>query len=219
MKKILVVANDVKTSKALEGQLLINGMAVETAFSLREAFSVMVEIAFDLLIVDVSSIDARNEDFEGVDPPILFICEIPKDGYFLKGLTLGTNDYIIRPMRPNELMLKIHALLETPPKERFISCGDLKIDVVKQLVTVRNRIVSLGKKETTILVLLARKSGQIVSHERILRMLGEGSASSGQLFNLHLNELRKRLREAAGEAMRISAFYGGGYRLEFDQAT
>jgi DNA-binding response OmpR family regulator len=210
MNKIMVIANDKEIATSLDKFLTENGYSVHVTSGIMDAKRMLLEIQFNLFILDIT----EPHYYElGTDVPILFLCDIPVEGNFMQNLALKSNDYIIKPFRADELKRKINTLLKNPPKERYVVCGDLKIDVVKQLVTVKNKMLSLGKKERELLILLARKTGQIVTQDKILSTLGDDDK-----INTYINELRKKLRETAGEALRISSYYGGGYRLEFNFA-
>ena len=124
------------------------------------------------------------------------------------------SEFIIKPFKAEEFKKKINYLLGLQFQDKVLVLGDLKIDLLKQIVTIKEKIIALGKKERDILVMLARKTGQVVSHEKLLMVIGESSKNQAQLLNDHINEIRRKFKETSTNHLKISSFYGGGYRLD-----
>lgn len=211
MVKILIIAEDMNVGKALETFLVGNGFTTVITPSIKEAKRQMSEINFNMILADTPK---ERMDFGFI--PVLYLCSLPREGTFFTVFKEKTQDYLIKPFKREEFKEKVNNLLNISTQERFLRCGDLKIDVHKQLVLVKNKAIALGKKEMDILILLARKAGKVVAHEKILSTLEKGGMVSSEVFNHHMNELRKTLKEASGEALRINFYYGGGCKLEFE---
>ena len=83
------------------------------------------------------------------------------------------------------------------------------------MVTILDQIVTLGRKELEILILLARRAGDIVTRENILTALYENADMYDRTVDSHMSHLRKKLKEVAGSTLQINSVYGLGYRLEW----
>jgi DNA-binding response OmpR family regulator len=102
----------------------------------------------------------------------------------------------------------------TPPSGQ-ISFGALTIDPVKRLVTIAGEIVNMGKKEMDILMILAKRAGDIVTRDAILTALYDGADMYDRTVDSHMSHLRRKIRENAGDRLKITSVYGLGYRLEW----
>jgi len=105
------------------------------------------------------------------------------------------------------------------PASATIVFGDLTIDPVKRVVTIMDQMVTLGRKEMEILIILAKKAGDIVTRESILSTLYESSDLYDRTVDSHMSHLRRKLRDAAGKSLQINSVYGLGYRLEWAKVT
>lgn len=220
MTKILTISKNPHVMHAMNSFLAQQGFIPEAASELKEVTDLCGQVFFKLVLVDLPSFSGQDQELSRSlqllhsTTPVLFLCDIPVEGTFLKGMSLNRNDYIIKPFRVNEFRTKINQLLDLSPKERILRCGPLRIDLVKQLVTVKDKMVKLSQKEKAILIQLAQKAGDIVSQEKLIRSLEAEGKVCFETFNHHLQALRTQLKEVAGENLRISTLYGKGYRLE-----
>jgi DNA-binding response OmpR family regulator len=73
----------------------------------------------------------------------------------------------------------------------------------------------MGRKEMDILMILARRAGDIVTRDTILTALYDGADMYDRTVDSHMSHLRRKLRDAAGENLKINSVYGLGYRLEW----
>jgi DNA-binding response OmpR family regulator len=134
----------------------------------------------------------------------------------LKDLSPDNYDYLLKPFKFRELKIKINSLMQMNKEtEVLVSYGELKIDVRQQLVFVKDKIVQLGRMEMKILMLLAKKTGQVVSPKKIKKLLD----AEGNLYNMttfyYVSKLRQKMKQLAGEALEISLIKNQGYLLEF----
>jgi DNA-binding response OmpR family regulator len=97
--------------------------------------------------------------------------------------------------------------------KNILEVGPLKMDVEKRAVTVKNQSISLGKREFDILLILVKKSGDIVTSDFILSSLDEKSDLYDRTIDSHMSHLRRKLREAADGDLQIASVYGVGYRM------
>jgi len=97
--------------------------------------------------------------------------------------------------------------------ESLMDLGHLTIDAAKSIVTIKDKMVNLGKMEVAILVSLAKKTGKIVSKEKMrMDLEAQGHFFNTTIFH-HIKNLKRKLREVSGETLQIKSITGEGYQL------
>ncbi len=222
MTKVLIVEDDPQISKSLKINLKLSGYETETASTVADAWKLIQTEHFDLMCMDIGLPDGSGLDLcqrvreSGDETPILFISARTDEATVVKGITGGGDDYLRKPFGVEELKVRMNKMIKrfsTP--STVITFGRLMIDPVKRIVTLMDQIVNLGRKEMEILILLAKRSGDIVTRENILSALYEGSDLYDRTVDSHMSHLRRKLREIAGDSIQINSVYGLGYRLEW----
>lgn len=220
MSKILLVEDDPQISKSLKINLSLNGFHVSLASSVHEALNQLSENSFHLILMDIGLPDGNGLDLcktvreTDQDTPILFLSARTDEATVVRGITLGADDYIRKPFGTEELKTRMNKILKRLPSSRFISFGDLKIEMDKRMVTIKDKVLSLGRKELEILMVLAKRAGDVVTREAILNSVQENEIFD-RTIDSHMSHLRKKIRDVAGDALQINSIYGVGYRLEW----
>lgn len=210
MVKILIASNDLILERMLSVTLTINGFSTVTTKNLREALSIIENGKINMLLID-QEVDKENlraflDTMRGqnIEVPVLLIGE-QYEGW----------DNVTCPVEFPELKYKMNKLFKKRKSlsEKFIMYGDLKIDVARRLVTIKDSIVNLGLMEMAILISLARKTGKVVGRETLRRDL----AAQGLFFNnalyQHIWALKTKLNSVAGETFKIKSVIGEGFKL------
>jgi DNA-binding response OmpR family regulator len=138
------------------------------------------------------------------------------DEFILKDLSPDHYDYLMKPLKFRELKVKINTLMKHEADvNEFISFGEFQIDVKQQLLMVRDRILQLGKMEMRILLLLVRKTGGVVSPQKLKKLM----ESEGNFYNMttfyYVSRLRNKMKQFAGEVVDIVLIKDQGYQLQF----
>lgn len=225
MTKALIISADYSLRKVLGASLEHSGFIVQSADHSKDAWKHLSEIAFDLLILDFQlSTDSSLEFYksirhQGLNIPVLMIGEGDFDEFMLKDLSPFHYAYILKPLKPSELKLKINRLLsQDNRRQRPFKIGELKIDVARGLIYLKDKIYYLGKMETILLMMLARKKGAIVKLNKI-RKLFEMQEGFSQLSTIYyVNNLRNKLSLVGGDAFQISLIKNQGYRFDMKVA-
>ena len=223
MTKILIVEDDPQISKSLAMNLKFSGYETTAASNVQEARNLLKDNYYDLMCLDIGLPDGNGLDLcqairdEGNDIPILFISARTDEATVVKGILNGADDYLRKPFGMEELKVRMNKILKrfTLPTS-IITYEKLTIDPTKRIVTLMDKIVSLGRKELEILVLLTRRAGDIVTRESILATLYENSDMYDRTVDSHMSHLRRKLRDVAGPELQINSVYGLGYRLEWN---
>lgn len=222
MAKILIVEDDPQIAKVLKLNLKLSGHETESVTTISDAWETLRKDHFDLMCLDIGLPDGSGIELcekvrsNGDEIPILFMSARTDEATVVKGITTGGDDYIRKPFGMEELKARMNKVMKrfTPPTGA-VSVGALTIDPVKRLVTIAGEIVSMGRKEMDILMILARRAGDIVTRDTILSALYDGADMYDRTVDSHMSHLRRKIRDVAGETLKITSVYGLGYRLEW----
>jgi DNA-binding response OmpR family regulator len=202
--------------------LRLSGYDIDNAMSFNEAWDKISTTNFDLLLMDIGLPDGCGLDLckkireSGNEVPIVFLSALTDEATVVKGIKSGADDYLRKPFGLEELKARINKFVQRiAPHMQTIQCGSLIIDPAKRAVTLMGEAITLGRKELDILVLLARRAGDIVTRENILSTIYGNADLYDRTVDSHMSHLRKKIRDIAGPALQISSVYGLGYKLEW----
>jgi two-component system copper resistance phosphate regulon response regulator CusR len=172
--KILVVEDEVKTSKFLKKGLNEAGFVVDVAGDGLEGLHSAKEVDFDLVILDVMlpTLDGWQvlTQLREWNRRSLVLLLTARDSIRerVHGLELGADDYMVKPFAFSELLARVRTLLRRGPAriQENIRMADLEIDILRQRVTRAGQRLDLTSKEFLLLTLLARRAGEILSRTR-----------------------------------------------------
>ncbi len=225
MPRILIVEDDLQISRSLTINLKFSGYETKSAGRVADAWALLRDEHFDLMCLDIGLPDGSGLDLcqkvreSGQEIPILFLSARTDEATVVKGINCGADDYLRKPFGVEELKVRMNKILKKfSLPSTTITFGDLTIDPNKRMVTIMDKIVTLGRKELEILLLLARRAGDIVTRENILTALYENADMYDRTVDSHMSHLRKKLKEVAGSTLQINSVYGLGYRLEWKKA-
>lgn len=198
MNKVLITARDKHVCEVLRKELALEGIWADIARTEVEVRKLLADTQYELIIRDSSYRETISNDDT---TPVLVLFDVASNLNLLDNFHWDRNHFLVKPFKRIEFKDKVQELLHHG-REQLVVYKDLRIDVRKQMVTVKDKMIKLGRKEKDILVLLVKKAGQIVHHhdESMLE---------------HLQELKRKLKASVGEAVRITSFYGGGHMLEY----
>jgi DNA-binding response OmpR family regulator len=206
MTKILIITKEIQLARTLNYSLTFNGFIVECAPTPIVALQYLKEIKFSLVLIDfnfkASNGNSFYQELQDMDLgiPVIAMGECYEELSIIEKMYHGVDDYILKPFALSELKMIVNKQLErTRFRTKPIVVGELKIDVARSLVTVKDTIVSLGKKELEVLIILAHKAGKIVTTDTLMT-------------RERMRNLKKKLQTAAGETLQIKSV-GLGYKL------
>lgn len=214
---ILLVEDNPLTAKGLTYLLEHEGYQVAVAPNLASARSLDWE-ALRLVLLDVSLPDGEGfqlaQEIHTRAPhlPIIFLTARDDEADVIKGLELGAKDYITKPFRNRELLLKIRNHLQSSvPTTRKLAFGIFSYDSSNGNLSVNSEAVVLTALERRLFLCLLEAQGNIVSRERLLDEIWE---ASGKVVNDNtLSVYLKRIREKIGQPDAIQTVKNLGYRL------
>ena len=200
--------------------------AVDTAVSCKEAEKKLTENQYALVILDVMLPDGngfsffqeqiREKDYSGI--PVIFLSARDENEAKLKGLGLGADDYITKPFLPQELMLRVKAVLM-----RTYRLEEIQQDLQLQNVMIRfddstiirdGKVQTMTAKEYMLLRKLAENKGKIVSIDSLCDTLWpDGSYGLESSLMVHIRHIREKMEDDPSRPEHLITVRGLGYKL------
>ena len=157
-------------------------------------------------------------------PAIILLTARGEEADRVAGLSLGADDYVVKPFSPAELVARVDAVLRRAapvtaagPALRF---GTLEIDLAAHRVTLAGQDVALTQREFDLLAFLAQHPGRAFSREELMAKVWRYSFyTDTATVTVHIRRLRSKLAAAPGAAERIETVWGVGYRLAPEAAS
>jgi DNA-binding response OmpR family regulator len=221
---ILIVEDEPEFAALLERWITQSGYAALTARTGQEALRSFYDRHPDLVVLDVSlpgldgwHVIERLREFSRV--PIIMATARGAETDKIRGLKLGADDYITKPLSFPELMARIEAALRraaTAPSERprRLQHRDLVADLDEHHAYLRNVELHLTPTEFRLLAYLLEHAGQLVTHRQVLGSVwGGGYDADVHLLRMTIRNLRHKLESVAPHESYIATEYGLGYRL------
>jgi DNA-binding response OmpR family regulator len=181
---------------------------------------------FDLIILDWMLPDTSGPDLltwvrENTDwnIPVLFTTSRDSEQDIVFALTHGADDYMIKPVKPQETIARINALLRrSAPADSgndVIEAPPYLFDARSRSLSVNNQPVELTQKEYDLAVFLFRHAGRLLSRSYLMENIwGMNSGLQTRTVDTHISRIRKKLGLGPEVGWRLSSVYQHGYRLE-----
>ncbi len=219
--KILVVDDDPNILQLVAIHLSQAGYSVTKASNGFEALAFVDEELPDLAIVDVMmpkmdgyTLTKKLRDLAEI--PVLLLTAKGELEDKEKGFLAGSDDYVVKPFEPKELLFRVNAILRRYDKavDVFITAGPMKINRQSYEVSVGKKVLLLPLKEFELLSVLASRPNHVFTREILIeRVWGYDYEGDDQTVNVHVKRLRDKL-EKLTEGVQISTVRGVGYKLE-----
>ena len=220
-ERLLLVDDEENLRSMLEAALRHNGFDVHTASTGREAIIATGEVRPDVVVLDVMLPDldgfevCRRLRTEGSRTPVLFLTARDGTEDKVRGLTLGGDDYLVKPFSLEELVARLNALLRRAGLSRtdaVVSCGDLSLDDEAHLVVRGGEEVSLSPTEFNLLRFLLQNKGRVMSKAQILDHVWQYDfGGEGGVVETYIGYLRRKLDNR--EPRLIHTIRGVGYTI------
>ena len=219
MVRILVVDDDKNTRKLFSEIFAAEGFEVISAANGVEALECMDREQIHVAVVDVMMPEMDGLELTellrqtNADLPILMVSAKALSSDVKAGLRAGSDDYMTKPIDPEEMVLRIRALLRRfqISQERMIRVGDVVLDEQTLTVTRGDEVIELPQKEFQLLYLLLSSPGRIFTRIQIMDAVwGEDSETGWETVTVHISRLRKRFSD--WEEFSIQSIRGLGYK-------
>lgn len=230
-KHILVVDDDNLMRRSLAFNLEQAGYSTSNAATAEEALLMARVNKPDLVLLDIGltgmdGLDALKQFKRYFDIPVIFVTARRRELDEVVGLELGADDYVTKPFDIDVLLAHIKAVLrrfegtlvKTPERES-ITLGDIMIDPVVHLVTVREKPVKLTPREFDLLYAFMLDPNKVISVDDLIGTVwGAEFIGQPQVVYVHIRWLREKIEENPDRPQRIITVRGVGYRFEPKEA-
>ncbi len=220
--RVLVVDDEPAIRRFLRTSLTAQGYHVIEAEDGRSALDALRRNSVDVLVLDLGLPDI--DGFEvircmrdaGSALPIIVLSSRMDESGKVNALDLGADDYVTKPFGVDELLARMrtalrHRLQQQGERPVFRS-GDLTVDLVRRVVTVRGGEIKLSPREYELLRLLVAHAGKVLTHKLILREVWGGETDI-QYLRIYVRALRQKLKSDPERPQHILTEQGVGYRL------
>ncbi|HKR05014.1 MAG TPA: response regulator [Bacteroidia bacterium] len=220
--EILIIDDEVQIRKLLEITLQSNGYKVNEAGTAKDGLITSANHPPDLIILDLGLPDESGHEVlrklrEWYSKPVIILSVQSNEEDIVKALDNGANDYLVKPFRTGELLARIRSALREAAKEEndpVINCNDLQIDLSLRTVKKNNDLIKLTATEYSLLALLAKNKGKVLTHQYLLREVwGPGYVSQSQYLRVFIAQLRKKIETDPNTPEFILTESGVGYRF------
>ena len=222
--KILLVDDEKKileiNKKLLSDSGFSNILTCENAVRADELIS---DETIDLVVLDIMLPDMNGLSLyemwkkRGINVPVIFLSARDEETSRLKGLGLGADDYVTKPYTPEELLLRIKAVLRRTyhlTENKVVEMGAVKVDLSSGIVYKPEGQIALTAKEFTLFTKLYDNQGKIVSINALMDTLWpDGSYGLENSLVVHVRRLREKIEETPSDPKHLQTVRGLGYRL------
>lgn len=226
--RALIVEDEPLLNEELEEQLLEEQFSVDSARTLREAKDLVAGDEYDLVLLDLGLPDGNGLDLLRMirkyyeDTVVLILTARGDVEDKVKGLELGSDDYLAKPFAMAELRARIHAVLRRRFKinDNEMSLGGLMLNLNHLKVQYDGQPVDLTETEYKILRYLALNKNKTITRIALAEHIWGSKIDdrfSLDFINSHMKNLRKKLSDAGAPDL-IETVYGVGYKLEAYEA-
>ena len=222
--RILVVDDDIDILQLVSIHLIRQGYEVERTSDAQQALALLEEVEVDLAIVDVMMPGMNGFELTKIltkelDIPVILLTAKGQLEDKEKGFIAGSEDYIVKPFEPRELLFRVAVVLRRFERslEAVIEVGNVKIDRKNFEVVINQDTLMLPMKEFELLSLLASRANKVTQRTLLLEQTwGENYEGNEMTLNTHINRIRDRLKRH-GATVEIQTVRGVGYKLEASQ--
>jgi two-component system copper resistance phosphate regulon response regulator CusR len=221
--RLLVVEDEKKAGEYLKKGLEESGFTVDIATNGIDGLHNALEEDYALIVLDImlpgmDGWEVLKRLRAKRDTPVLFLTAMDELEERVRGLELGADDYLVKPFAFVELLARIRTLLRRgPPRDvEHMHIGDLEIDAVRRRVRRAGQRIELTPREFSLLQLLARRRGEVLSRTQIASYVWDMNFDSDtNVVEVAIRRLRSKIDEGF-EVKLIRTVRGMGYVLDLE---
>jgi DNA-binding response OmpR family regulator len=219
--KILIVEDDQILAKNLKLVLVKDGFAVDVSHSKENGLVESEVNEYDCIVLDINLPDGSGFDLltelrqEENQTPIIIVTARGDVEDKIKGLNLGADDYVPKPIDSYELIARIRAVIRRNSQNALpvINIGDLTVKPAEHAATVNNQTLDLTAKEFAVLEYMAQHSGQAVTRTMLMEHIwGSDFDTFSNVIDVYIRNLRRKLEKHSTTKL-IKTIRGKGYVL------
>ncbi len=221
-RKILVVDDTRNIQVMLTDFLSSQDFEVFTASDGREAMAAVQTANPDLILLDIMMPNMDGYQFitqlrRSSEIPVIMITAKTAEVDLIHGFDLGADDYITKPFRMRELLVRLRAVLRraaVKTNEPLLTCGDITLDRTRHVVSRNGSPVELTPLEFQVLETLMQSPGQVIKRADLsIQLMENGYTGSEATLKIHIRNLRLKLDDDMNQPKYIETVFGIGYRF------
>lgn len=219
---ILIIDDEVQIRRLLEITLSSKGYKISEASNGKEGLIAAATyhpslIILDLGLPDTDGVEILKKIREWYQKPILILSVRNSEEDIIHALDNGANDYLSKPFRTGELLARIRVALrqsQGTDDNPTLIFGSLTIDLANHIARKNGEIVKLTTTEFSLLALLSRNSGRVLTHQAVLKEIwGIGYVGQTQYLRVFIAQLRKKIEDDPAKPKFLITESGIGYRF------
>jgi len=222
---ILIVEDDKKTASLVALYLEREGFQTVTAYDGQQALELArrhkpVFVILDLMLPLVDGWEVCRQLRQSSDVPILILTAREEEVDRVSGLTLGADDYVVKPFSPRELVARVKAILRRgrlgPARDRgLFSYEGLVLDQEKRKVTLNGHVIQLTPHEFNLLQTLMASPGKVFTRNELLAHLypRHEAIVIDRVIDVHIGKLRQKIEKDPSNPQYILTVRGIGYKF------
>jgi two-component system KDP operon response regulator KdpE len=208
----------------LEITLNANGYKISEASTGKEGLSMAatgqpVLIILDLGLPDADGLDILKKLREWYQKPVIILSVRNSEEDIIKALDNGANDYLTKPFRTGELLARIRVAIrqnQSVSDSPIMEFGSIMVDLTSHVVRKNNEIIKLTSTEFSLLALLVKNEGRVLTHQYILKEVwGMGYVEQTQYLRVFMAQLRKKIEDDPARPRLLNTESGIGYRFGY----
>jgi two-component system copper resistance phosphate regulon response regulator CusR len=220
--RLLITEDELKIAAYLQKGLTENGFVVDHAQNGQDGLFLATTGTYDVVIVDVMLplmdgwIVVKELRKNGKSMPVLFLTARDAVNDRVKGLELGADDYLVKPFVFSELLARLRSLLRRSPVQQpeLLCIADLEIDLLRFKASRAGCKLALTPKEFSLISLLARRHGEVISRTLIEEQVWDMNFDSDtNVVDVAIRRLRRKVDDPFDKKL-IHTLRGVGYVLE-----
>ena len=222
-RKILVVDDTRNVQLMLSDFLLSQDYEVEIASDGNEALEMVHSFHPDLILLDIMMPNMDGYQFithlrRESTLPVIMITAKQQEADIIHGFDLGADDYITKPFRMRELLVRIRAVMRrSAPREAecsVLTIGDISLDHLKHEVSKNGQIIDFTPLEFLVLETLMQSPGQVIRRaELCIRLMENNYTGSESTLKIHIRNIRQKIGDDLDQPRYIETVFGIGYRF------
>ncbi len=225
-EKILIIEDDIDLHFILCKMLRKHNYIIQSAYSGREAEQLIQQNHYDLILLDLMLPEVTGEELIKIirkehTVPIMIISAKTHIEDRVSALENGADDYLMKPFEQQEVLARVGALIRRykqfshQQEENILTFHQMKLDIVAHECSVNGQKLSLTSKEFELLRLFLQNPQKVFTKEQLYQKIwGNDYIIEDNSINVHISNLRKKIKEFDMEKEYIETVWGIGFKLK-----
>jgi|SRR5690554_745345 len=201
---ILVIEDDPSVRALVKAVLEYNGNKVTTAETAVKGESEAIENDYDMIVLDLGLPDGdgyevcKNIRDQNITTPVLILSGEQETDVKVKCLKVGADDYLTKPFNTEELIARLGAIKRRSEAsgDQLITCGELKVDLLRREFSVGTNKIQLTNNEFNLLIYFLKNRNRIITQEELAEKVWDiHFDTQTNYINVYISYLRKKIRE------------------------